>query len=489
MDAASCGPSSALQNLSKHTQRDTSLQHQRHGGPSFQQQGQGQGPHLFRQGQQRIDQNLNQEFQQFNSGGHYNQVPPVIDRVGLAPNAIQQPRGQPQGFQPTLHRPPPPPPQQQQQQQQFQYQQSQKGWVDDFSKMNIHNQQLMVQQRNSWGQEFQQNHQHAQQVSHHHQQQQQQQQPQLMQNRYIGSSYGGGMMNMQRPMTMGTNTASPQFHQQSEHQQVHKLEDQETQLESEFDAVEKELQEVESSMQETNLHDKDLFAQTARKVESSMNSLNTTDAEMKSKFENSEFLKLMNRVANKQVELQDDKLVDVEGEGKGKGEEEHKLEIDNSDGLQQQGVRNTDAVDYHDPMHQTADFNDWDNDLIPNYPPPLPQQQQQQKRQQRSHHSSHASSSSPPPPPAESKNKLPDPLAHLGDGLLEGVIDPLAAARIISGGQVQTEDWVDSDSHTDWLSLDTPTIRPQVRPWRKGQIVDHHWDEMYRDYRNDDDFH
>ena len=66
MDSASCGPSTALQNLNKHAQRDNSLQHQRHQHP----QQQGASIHQFRQGQQ-VDSRLNADFKQFNSGNDF----------------------------------------------------------------------------------------------------------------------------------------------------------------------------------------------------------------------------------------------------------------------------------------------------------------------------------------------------------------------------------------------------------------------------------
>lgn len=89
------------------------------------------------------------------------------------------------------------------------------------------------------------------------------------------------------------------------------------------------------------------------------------------------------------------------------------------------------------------------------------------------------------------QNTLPDPLAHIQDGQLSDINDPLTAARIISGGQVQMSDWVeDYDTISDTPSkLETDSNNnPNVRPFRKGQIVDHRWDEMYRDYRHDDDY-
>lgn len=60
-------------------------------------------------------------------------------------------------------------------------------------------------------------------------------------------------------------------------------------------------------------------------------------------------------------------------------------------------------------------------------------------------------------------NELPDPLSHIKDGDLQGISDPLTAARIISGDQIKMSDWIEDFERQKWQEFD--------------------------DYRHDDDFH
>ncbi|KAG5419830.1 hypothetical protein I9W82_001710 [Candida metapsilosis] len=430
MDAASCGPSSALQNLNKHTQRDTSLQHQRLGNVPQQ-----QGVHQFRQGY-GVDQQLNQEFQRFNSGG------PGHD---FATMFMEQNRPQ---FQPQ-HRAPQP------------QQQQQQGWVNDFSSLSI--EQRSQPQVNNWSKQFIQNGPQQQQ-----QQQQQPQQPQQFnQPQYQQPMMMHGQLpnyqmgTFQNRLNMNAVNATPQFAQQTEHQQVHKLETQHHEiLENEFDRIEKELAQESSEANLTESvdkaledHDRDLFAETARSVENSMNQLNTDDAAMAEKFKNSEFLNLMHSIANKETVLENNELKSQENA--------------TSETMAQEGDSNTRNADYIQPMYQpgqqmnqinSAQFNtdDFSDETIPNHPfPPQAIPQKQKKTLQRQEE-------------PETRNQLPDPLAHINEQLV-GVTDPLTAARIISGGQVKSRDWEDEDD--DWLTEDVM--------WRKGQVVGGQRDERF----------
>ena len=110
MDSASCGPSTALQNLNKHAQRDNSLQHQRHQHPQHPQQ-QGASIHQFRQGQQ-VDSRLNADFKQFNNGNDF--ANSFMNQMNIKPSM------------------------QQHQHQQHQHQQP--AWVNDFSNLSIQQQ-------------------------------------------------------------------------------------------------------------------------------------------------------------------------------------------------------------------------------------------------------------------------------------------------------------------------------------------------------------
>ncbi|KAI3402478.2 hypothetical protein KGF56_004719 [Candida oxycetoniae] len=459
MDAASCGPSSALQNLNKHTQRDTSLQHQRITGQSQQ-----HGIHQFRQGH-NIDSKLNQEFQNFNQDAGGNDFAGQF--IGMnrpllqtnVPHALQQ-------------------------------QHQQRGWIQDFSKMSIdQGQQPMQQQQhvqsqriqNDWSGQF------AQPGGLSLQQQPQPQQVAQPNRQFqVNPSYSLGRIQNTGGLYMNPAVAAPvsvpQFNQQSEHQQAHKFEDQQKQFENEFDAIEKELQ-SESQVQRDD-SGKDIFAEAARKIEKTMNSFNTNDSEMANKFQNSEFLKLMSSIGGKKVELQDNKLVNVENQQDIREQQDSldSMPHESSSSTVNQGkFQNSSSIDYHEPIHNHDhhhhfDNDEWSSEQIPNLPLPSGISSKQQKLEKESQ----------PPIQQQEENRLPDPLAHISVGQLEGITDPLAAARIISGGQVQTRDWVDGDD--DWLTQDMPTLASRPRPWRKGQIVDHHWDEMYRDYRHDDDY-
>ena len=446
MDSASCGPSTALQNLNKHAQRDNSLQHQRHQHP----QQQGASIHQFRQGQQ-VDSRLNADFKQFNSGNDF--ANSFMNQMNIKPSMQQH--------------------QQQQHQQQHQHQQP--AWVNDFSNLSIQQQhQHQNQQQNQgtksdWHQQFM---------------QQQQQQPNTLQHQsnfqQMTPNYAMGSYQMRNTAT----TMTPMFHNQTEHQQQHKLEEEQRALEKQFDMIEKQLQNESVTTEENSNQDeaKEEFARIARKAETSMKTIDSHDSEMNEKFQNSQFLKLMSSIGNRQVELEGDKLVTS----------------DSKEDIREKGIPET--ITATNPTITTAprdtlegqftlqgpsnpDFAREMYDQIPRPKPantafPHPSSGDSEHEQQQEPNDPH-------------QNTLPDPLAHIQDGQLSDINDPLTAARIISGGQVQMSDWVeDYDTISDTPSkLETDSNNnPNVRPFRKGQIVDHHWDEMYRDYRHDDDY-
>ncbi|RLV96586.1 hypothetical protein JA1_000115 [Spathaspora sp. JA1] len=411
MESASCGATSALQTLSKHAQRDTSLQHSqsRHGQI-------GSNPvHSFRSF--NVDPLLNSDFQRFDQG-HDISAGTFMNDVRLQRPEVHTPlQGQRQG--------------------------NQAGWVNDFSNLSINQQpqqQHPVQIKNDWQQQFMQ--QRQQQVQH------QSQTATSTNISQVMPSYANGSYNYSMNMAQ----SRPIYAQQSEHQEVHKLEQQQQQFENEFDMIEKEImaheklnsqipQEdaVQIEIADSNSSmDKEQFAQTARKVQTAMMSSNSQDEEMQNKLNNSNFLKLMNSIGNRNVELEGDKLVDV---------------------ASGQDVRDKDPetlgrppIDkhffVHKPMHDAGFSEEFQQ---------LPQQQ-----------------SSNFEDPAH-QNKLPDPLAHIKDGQLSDINDPLTAARIISGGQVQTADWMDDDS---WLDQTEPA---------PARNINDRWQESYDDYRHDDD--
>lgn len=449
MDSASCGPSTALQNLNKHAQRDNSLQHQRHQHP----QQQGASIHQFRQGQQ-VDSRLNADFKQFNSGNDF--ANSFMNQMNIKPS-MQQHQHQ----------------QHQHQQHQQQHQHQQPAWVNDFSNLSIQQQHQHLNQQQNQGAK-----------SDWHQQFMQQQQPNTLQHQsnfqQMTPNYAMGSYQMRNTAT----TMTPMFHNQTEHQQQHKLEEEQRALEKQFDMIEKQLQNESVTTEENTNQDeaKEEFARIARKAETSMKTIDSHDSEMNEKFQNSQFLKLMSSIGNRQVELEGDKLVtsDSKEDIREKGIPET---ITATNPTITTAPRDTQEGQFTLQGPSNPDFAREMYDQIPRpkpantaFPHPLSGDSEHEQQQE---------------PNDPHQNTLPDPLAHIQDGQLSDINDPLTAARIISGGQVQMSDWVeDYDTISDTPSkLETDSNNnPNVRPFRKGQIVDHHWDEMYRDYRHDDDY-
>lgn len=416
MDASSCGPSSALANLSKHTQRDNTLQNE-YAAKNAQLR---TGPAGFRQNGNAVDARLNAEFHNFQGNGLGAEFPAFA--------------GTP-SFQ-----------QQAQHLNQQQFQPNNAGWVQDFSGLSISNQPQQVgHPQSDWHQQF------LQQQQHHHQQQQFEQQN-IQQGQQFAPNYALSAFSM----NMRTNLSTPLYAQQqvqtgallTEHQEIHKMEQEKQLFDSHFDQLEKELNQQLQEKPEVEVQvdkvENEQFAETARQIENSLRQFDTADAATKAKIENSDFLKLMSSISNKQVVLDGDKLVDSTGQD---------IRENVNEPLQQ-----ISRPDYHDPIHD-----------IPVPVRPITRNPAQAEIQQEAR--------------PEQINKLPDPLSHMQDGLLGDVYDALSAAKVVSGGQVKTGDWVDEDD--EWLDMTTPSIS---RP-KKASIMADHWQEVYDDYRNDDDFH
>lgn len=246
---------------------------------------------------------------------------------------------------------------------------------------------------------------------------------------------------------MRTDLSSPLM---TEHQEVHREEHEKAAFDEQFERLEQELAEAEQVSD--NIHDREEFARTAGRVKESMLvSSPERSEETTEKFQQLNFLKLMSSIHNRSVEISADgeKLVDREGQDVRDGGH---LDSAN-DVLQSQ-------PSYHDPVHDAAhDIRLGDGPLhIMDLP-------QSTKRAE-------VSDNAPP------TNHLPDPLAHIKDGALPEFLDPLQAAKIVSGNQVKTRDWMPTDD--DWLDM-------SVQPPRS--IVSQEWQEMYDDYRHDDDHH
>ena len=317
--------------------------------------------------------------------------------------------------------------QHQQQQHQHHHQHQQPAWVNDFSNLSIQQQhQHQNQQQNQgtksdWHQQYM---------------QQQQQQPNTLQHQsnfqQMTPNYAMGSYQMRNTAT----TMTPMFHNQTEHQQQHKLEEEQRAFEKQFDMIEKQLQNESVTTEENTNQDeaKEEFARIARKAETSMKTIDSHDSEMNEKFQNSQFLKLMSSIGNRQVELEGDKLVTS----------------DSKEDIREKGIPET--ITATNPTITTAPRDTLEGQFTLQGP------------------------SNP-----DFAREMYDQIPALAE----------QSARIISGGQVQMSDWVeDYDTISDTPSkLETDSNNnPNVRPFRKGQIVDHHWDEMYRDYRHDDDY-
>ncbi|WPK25451.1 hypothetical protein PUMCH_002768 [Australozyma saopauloensis] len=406
---ASCGPSSALSQLLKHTQRDNSLQHEaiRPGVPL------NAGP-VFRN-QPGTDAALNRDFHQFSQGTDYNtfQAAPtqfLADRTGRPGHAhppamnMQAPNQQ---------------------------------WVQDFNGLSL-NQSGPQSQLNHNGQPLTLN--WSLQFMQHAKQNHMGQTGHLSQMGQQGTTY------MQQPMMF--NQAHLQMQQMEQVPQMQPLQNQVAEMdpnafEAQFDQISRELEDVE----QPQIHSKDdtekeRFAEAARKVQSHMTSSSPLiSTETATKFQQSNFLKLMSQISNREVEVSDDgaKLVAKES--------------------------GADVRDYlSDPL---KDVREADQGSSVNMAPAMPQVQPTQPAEGTITNES-----------AHVRSHLPDPLAHIRDGELLGDFSALQAARVISGGQVNRDDWMED------LSWEP---REPTRP-RRG-LLNPAEQEVYDDYRNDDDFH
>lgn len=216
-------------------------------------------------------------------------------------------------------------------------------------------------------------------------------------------------------------------------------------FEDQFEKVSKEIDELERMNQDETTAPQDdaekiQFAEAARRVQTHMTTSSPlVSSETASKFQQSNFLKLMSQISNREVEVnkEGDKLVTKES-----GEDIREF--------------------LSDPLkNERLNFDNHPQTSQPGFTGSIPAQLEgvvtNESESVRSH--------------------LPDPLAHIRDGDLQGDLTPLQAARVISGGQVRRDDWFEDES---W---------GYGRPQRGSGLLDKHEQEVYDDYRNDDDFH
>lgn len=415
---ASCGPTNALAQFSKHTQRDTSLQHERQHFAGQNEQ------NAFRNGP-GLDANLNVDFQRFNQG----------NSVDFQPQGFhaQQFHGQPMansinaseniGFRG----------------------ENGQGWVLDFRGLSLEGQgSNQVQNRM----------QNAGPKSDWHRQFMQKMQLQNLQGQQ--NFQGQQQYNVQNLRgNMGQQQFQPQQQFQTQFQQhdnLNLMDFDEQALAKEFDMVEQELElhaqenEVQQMPELDNETEKEQFAAAARQVQQSMMSNHTQQSqETAQKFQQSGFLKLMTQILDREVEISNDgeKLV-----SKTTGEDIRQYL---SDPLKHE------REDEQEPEYQTPLKEFVTHGLVP-------QPQVQEK--------SRATNES-----ANIRSHLPDPLAHIRDGALDGDLSLLQAAQVISGGQVQGDSWMEDGM---WDSMD------QTRPRTGPSLLSAYEQEVYDDYRNDD---
>lgn len=247
-------------------------------------------------------------------------------------------------------------------------------------------------------------------------------------------------------LNMRTDLSTP-LHPFTEHQELHREDHHQLAFDEQFDRLEQELAQAETQAEthnELSDMDKEEFARTAGKVKETMLVDNPERSEETTqKFQQSNFLKLMSSIHERSVEISDegDKLVDRSGQ-------------DIRETTEARDER-TQSPDYHAAMHDTQ---------------PVQMSSNQLNLQPNSQLNSQLNSQN-------IQSRLPDPLAHIKDGALPEFLDPLQAAKIVSGNQVKTGDWMPTDDH--WLDMTT----------KQNSIVSQEWQEMYDDYRHDDDAH
>lgn len=402
MESDSCGPSSSLQRLAKHSQRDNSLQQDVARNRS--------SPHAssFRS-QPFIDQRLSEDFNQFSRSNDF-----MAPAPGLP--AISHGRGD---FQ-------------------AQGRDSSQGWVQRFSLMNIAHTPPQKSVDNRWQDQFiQQNSTNITTLA--------VQNPQNLQGFGVQQSYVRPSMGMFQLSLHGTQ----QSNVVTEHRELHDMKQDDDMFDEKFLEIERELLEQESTLArqadpeegyeiDQSQIDKDAFAKTAGQVQESL--LKTRNSEINEKLKNSNFLKLMNSISSRSIELSSDgsKLVNASTGEEVKNEDFESLKAPE---MNTQSYEHAQSGSYHDPRHEEHER------LV---------------------------------------SHLPDPLAHLKDGDLSDVSSPLQAARIISGDQVKTSDWMEGDDFAD-----IPNSRMDARhyPNIRRDIMSEGWREVYDDYRNDDDIH
>lgn len=366
----SCGPSSALSSLSKHTDRDVSYHPHLRGGPV---------PTAPQFRQVNANSLLNQEFAQFSNSNTFSPQYIKSSPIPVGPNSH--------------------------------------AWVQDFGDLSLSD-PLRFKQNDLHQQSLQQSR-SATQRSHF------KQIPTL----HVSTNF--------KPiMNMRTDLSLPVY--ATEHREMHAMEQQ---MNLEREAFENEFELVAAQIDEANLAstqevEKGTLAETARRVEESLKM--NSSGELAEKLEQSSFLKLMTQLSSREMELDGDSFVRT-----GRTNEAESSSVS--------------AGHLPDPL---ADLRQhMPEDLVNNQYPPL--NNRGSYIDQHNHDVVRVNAL-----------HLPDPLAHIANGSLDPNLLSLQAARVISNDQVSTSDWMEDAA---WLDRSRHDIM------HKG------WQEVYDDYRHDDD--
>lgn len=386
---ASCGPGSAISQLEKHSRRDNSLQHE------AVQRGQARGQQPAFHSQPGIDANLNREFQQFSQGKNMD-FNVISERV---PVIARQHYGQPGPSQAQFRSP----------------RAANQQWVQDFKGLSLQQDTQMrkhqAPQPDNWSLQFmQQNKQQNLSSQRSHQS--------MM---HLGQHLQAMLQQTDEVEKMNSKAFDDRFDQiSSEMELMEETEHQQDQQQAR--------QNTQRVMEDNS--DKEEFARTARKVQTHMTSITPlVSSETTSKFQESNFLKLMSMISNGKVEVskEGDKFVTT-----ATGED---IRACFSDSLQDEEEG---ALHFVYPRQRSGVVTNESFNV---------------------------------------RGHLPDPLAHIKDGELLCDLSSLQAARVISGGQVERNDWMEDDS---WSF-------GEARP-RRGGLLNGENQELYDDYRNEDDF-
>ncbi|ODV86112.1 hypothetical protein CANARDRAFT_6609 [[Candida] arabinofermentans NRRL YB-2248] len=290
-DAASCAANSALNKLHSHANLDRSLNHQLTANSNAQVSNSQQFTNF--QKFSTIDNDLQNQYQNFSS------------------QQQQQQHFEPVNFE-------------------VSQQQQQKSWINDFQQLNIDsnhiNQHQFVQQEShsnaqnqqmnstslkpEWLSEFSQTQQHQQMMETH----------DSFQSNVNRLGLQGGNMHYQTSFNRPIQYQQPaqQSQQQEQPAELVDFDSAFNDLETELNQDEMEVSQVEEEQKPNMMDEEDKvkFAKLAMSVFSTMNNTPASvTAETSSKFKNSNFLKLMNKISTRQIELNDnkDKFIDAQG--------------------------------------------------------------------------------------------------------------------------------------------------------------------------------